>query len=455
MLDPACPTAPTVSFVTFEATGVMTKGRVMGVIGFDRRRARLLAGMVLSAVAVVGAPSPAGAVPIGDDIGTLRTDLYANGWNSLRDSGYSAAFTNANGGTETFWVFGDTHIARPAGHTGADPYPTGDMPAWWRNNTAASGPFTAGVAPTGLQEVGTAGTAPVVPRQLIPDPAASATDTVAGNGTVPCGTGTMLLPWAQGATRIAGTTNQVLIPYSTLCGVNGTVVASGFAQYNAVTEQLVANTPDVFQGASLAPHLALQAPVFGFGENYLYFTKTCLGGSHASCPTTRTYLARVAWGWDPASSRPWLNPANYEWWNGGTEAAPLWTAAGTGPTTGGPSLLSTPGLSAIMTYQPSMNRYVFVEQTDFYGEQVRIRTAAHPWGAWVTKASGETGCDRSGGTYGADNRPVRQCRGIIPHAEFGSSTTVVFSYAQVKNTSPLLEKPTDNQTRLRRVTITP
>jgi hypothetical protein len=49
---------------------------------------------------------------------------------------------------------------------------------------------------------------------------------------------------------------------------------------------------------------------------------------------------------------------------------------------------------------------------------------------------------------------VRQCRGLIPHAEFGTSNTIVFSYAQVKNTTPLLEKPTDNQTRLRRVTIT-
>jgi hypothetical protein len=30
----------------------------------------------------------------------------------------------------------------------------------------------------------------------------------------------------------------------------------------------------------------------------------------------------------------------------------------------------------------------------------------------------------------------------------------VFSYAQVKNTSPPFEKPTDNQVRLRKVTIT-
>jgi hypothetical protein len=416
-----------------------------------RRSLRLLAATAICLSAVVGTPAPASAVPVGVDIGTLRTDLYANGWNSLRDSGYSASFTNA-GATETFWIFGDTHIARPAGHTAPDPYPTADSGPWWRNNTAASGPFTAGTAPTGLQEVGTSGTAPVIPRQLIPDPAASATDTAPGNGTVPCPAGTPLLPWAQGAARIAGTTNQILIPYSTLCGGNG-VVASGFAQYNAVTEQLVANTPDVFQGSNLDPHLALQAPVFGFAENYIYFTKTCLGGTHPGCPTTRTYLARVAWSWDPATNRPWLDPANYQWWNGGTEAAPSWTAPGTGPAAGGPSLLASPGLSAIMIYQPSMNRYVFVEQTDFNGEQVRIRVAPHPWGNWTTVASGETGCDRSGGTYD-DNRPVRHCRGLIPHAEFGTSNTIVFSYAQVKNTTPLLEKPTDNQTRLRRVTIT-
>ena len=149
-----------------------------------------------------------------------------------------------------------------------------------------------------------------------------------GNGTVPCPVGTDVRPWAQGAARIAGTTNQILVPYSTICTATGKVVASGFAQYNAVTEQLVANTPDVFQ-------------------------------------------------------------------------------------------------------------------------------APYPSGPWTAKASGGTGCDRTGGTYPPNNNQVRHCRGLILHAEIGSATSVVFSYAQLKNTVPRLEKPTDNQIPLRSVPITP
>jgi hypothetical protein len=426
--------------------------------GRDRgRRPGVVAlALTLGLVLALGGQAPASAqvAPIGTDIGTLRTDLFANGWNILRDSGYSASFTNAGGGQETFWVFGDSEVVRPAGSTATDPYPPADMLPWLRNNTAASGPFSVGAAPTALQEVGSSGTAPVVPRQLIPDPVLSATDTVVGNGTVPCSVGTDVRPWAQGAARIAGTTNQILVPYSTICTATGKVVASGFAQYNAVTEQLVANTPDVFQGTSLPQYLALQAPVFGFGENYLYFSKTCLANPFnpdPSCPVTRTYLVRVAWGWDPATARPWLNPAAYEWWSGGT----TWTAGGATPLAGGPSLVTSPGISTSMVYQPAMSRYVLLEQIDVLGEEVRLSTATHPRGPWTAKAGGGTGCDRTGGTYPPDNKPVRHCRGLILHAELGSASSVVFSYAQVKNTVPRLEKPTDNQIRLRSVPITP
>jgi hypothetical protein len=414
-------------------------------------------GVVLAVSPVEQAPVSAQVAPIGTDTGTLRTDLFANGWNVARDSGYSASFTNAGGGQEAFWIFGDSQVFPPSGSPATDPYPTGDMPAWWRNNTSATGPFSAGAAPTGLQEVGTSGTAPVIPRQMIPDPAASGTDTVAGNGVVPCPAGSGLFPWGQGAARTAGSPNQIVVPYSTLCaGPSGTkVVATGFAQFNAATEQLVANTPDVFQSSDLPPYLQMQAPVFGWDHPYIYFSRTCVApifGTNPNCPATKTYLARMPYGWDPATGRPWLNPANFTWWNGTT-----WLAAGapgmTDPVNDAASIVPSPGLSTNMVYQPSLGRYVLLEQLDFFGEQVRISVATTPAGPWTVKATGGSGCDRSGGTR-PDGAQVRQCRGFILHAELGSANSVVFSFAQVKNTSPVFDQPTDNQVRLRKVTIT-
>jgi hypothetical protein len=74
---------------------------------------------------------------------------------------------------------------------------------------------------------------------------------------------------------------------------------------------------------------------------------------------------------------------------------------------------------------------------------IRIWTAPDPVGPWTSQVTGNVGCDVEDG---------RSCRGLILHAELGTSTTVVASYAQVRNSAPVA-KPTDDQIRLRQIVL--
>ncbi len=324
------------------------------------------------------------------DRGALRTNLdNYSGWYTNRDCGWSEPLATSPG--SSLWVFCDSDINGPNNYHA------------FYESTSASGPDTPGTAPT-LVENGPYG----VPAQFLP----------ASTSTSSC---TRTPRWASGMILLAFTT-KIMIPYVVQC-VNGldysTSLRFGITEYDASTNQFVsAGTNDaIFQAASLGVAYQLGSPAYYNGFYYFYGSH-CDSSAYTVCTSGRVLSARVAVGSNGATTRPWLNPMNYQWWDGSKWQSNVFSAQ---------SIIAgiTPVGDVSVDWYPQFGKYLLVEQTDGVG-RFRVWQSSDPGQGWTVRASGQVpNCQ--------PNSKGSLCRALIGHPELSTSTQLAISFFHPSN----------------------
>lgn len=304
-----------------------------------------------------------------------------------RDAGLSAAWSPY----ESLWLFGDTS------QENGTPFLPG--------TTAAVGPYTRGVVPTGLREVPTP-PAPHRAGQTAPAPFLPAPRGLRATAQQSCdGIDPYPASWPSGLARIPGT-GHLLIVYHEVCVRSMTDLHAQRVQmvvYDpAANRFLDIRTPfaalPLEAGLPVAQRLG--SPVFGDdGHLYLYAHDVATG---------KIMVART--GADPAS---WGDAANYRWWDGSwspNQADAVSIAAV--PFAGSLHVADYSGLGT--------HRYAMIVQTEFGTGRFQILEAGSPAGPWTPGPAGQVP-DRCGTVgYG--------CYALHGHAELSTADHFLFTW---------------------------
>jgi hypothetical protein len=340
-----------------------------------------------------------------------RSDT-ATGNNLDRDCGFSAALPSSPG--QALWTFCDTAIYSPQG----------TLIGFIGGSTAARGPYSPGLVPTGLSELPT----PPAPIGALPNQQAPARflpvpgGLLAPDGVTACGTAgsnTYAASWISGLTRgpnkVLSTgqnaQNLFYLTYLNVC-VNSTswsVQSSGAAFYDPVANTFVSSAT-IFTRPSTSADLIWQrqlgSPIFS-SDGYLYlFASHCDSAAFGACGAGRTILARTPW----QSSSGWFSAGSYRYW----------TSSGwVSDPNAAQSVASGARPFAVDVHTYANGRLELVEQTTIAGNY-RIWTASSPAGPWTAGTESVIpGCESSTTSW---------CYAFIGHPELSTATTLLMSY---------------------------
>lgn len=316
----------------------------------------------------------------------FETDVAGNTID--RDAGYSVA---EPGTKNALWLFGDS---------------TWTGGGFWFGTTAAVGPYTAGLVPSGLTEVPAPPAAISAPSSRAPQgflPAFPA-GLSKPDGTPCTGTGAIPASWPVGAAAVPGS-SSVLIAYTDVCETSTiTVERMSIVEYNPASNSVSGNAQLFFNAAGLPFQEMLGSPVFSGGYLYL-FGSTCDSEAFGACAAGRIIVART-----PASS--WANGTAYRFWTGST-----WSAN---------DALATSVIPAAkpvsQVYAGDFSRvgkgFAIVEQNDLAGDFTVWRSSSLT-GGW-TSATGTAPC--------ATGTGLNLCRAYIGHPELSTSADLLMSF---------------------------
>jgi hypothetical protein len=329
------------------------------------------------------------------------TSHFENYWavSLNRDCGFSQPLAGSPG--QSFWLFCDTAWTDFNGSH----FITG--------STAAVGPYTAGLVPTGLNELPTPPAAPPAqpyyggPAQFLPAPTG-----LLNPAGQPCTASTSQYPasWITGLTQ--ATSSTLLITYSDLC-VTQTATPFftqrfGIAEYNPATNTIQARTTVLSTpGAQLPAAQILGSPVISGGYVYLYGSE-CASGFAGVCATGNVYAARV-----PANPQSWRSSTAYRWYTN--------TQGGLSdnPANARNVLPSAPAAVSIHDFSNVGRGLNAIVQKDLAGG-FEVWQAASPAGPWTKRSTGKVPC--SGGS-GND-----LCRALTGHPELSTTGQLMISY---------------------------
>lgn len=318
-----------------------------------------------------------------------------------RDGGHSVAYS----ATEALWLFGDTGQR--------------NGPGFLALGTAAAGPYQAGVAPTGLNELPRPPAAPepgrTSPANFFPAVQGLLTP---DDPPVPCGSSgsnSYAAAWESGGARIPGT-NRVVLFWAEICvaigeGRGWPVERWRMAEYDPATNQFVRFfTPFVAEPlqAGLPATKLMSNPVFG-NDGFLY-----LFGARTN--PSSVFVARVSA--DPAA---WGNPANYRWWGRPGGGPAQWTAdhaSAVSVVTGvDPFSIHVADYSGV----GGGKKLAMLVKTSFFDSaHFRVYTAGSPLGPWTAGPAGRVPDHCQGGGFG--------CYAFHGHPELSTADTFVFSW---------------------------
>jgi hypothetical protein len=355
-------------------------------------------------------PATTGVADLGRVISTADIADYntsdngpgARGTTISRDGGISVAYSTSP--PKSIWLFGDT------GYSCVNSGGPGANCVFQPGTTAASGSYTAGQAPTALNELPTPPTPipttpPTIPAQLL-------------KSVLPANdcTGLYSAAWTGGGALIPSSTN-VLMTFADECVSSSNFIAQGFTlqPYTPSSNTLGTAVTPFLKTTGITPLEALNSPIFGTdGYLYLYSATNVLA---APGYPNAVYVARVA-----ANATAWSNSANYKWYS-----ASGWTteAHATSVVTL-PNNVIPIGVS-VGNFTASSKGYVILMQTTFGDNSPSNFTTFYgtsPSGPFTTGVSGQTpdGCTQHQPTTGFG------CYALAVHPELSSSAQLVFSY---------------------------
>lgn len=339
------------------------------------------------------------------DLGPVRSDYERSGQGVIeRDCGESIGLPSAPG--FVLWVFCDTFAFPYSGQ----PYLAG--------SSAAIAPRVALRSPPSLVDFSPAPETfhDGLPRNFLALPV-GLTRT---NGE-PCtpSTAHYAAPWTSGLAPAPGS-QRVLVAYVSHCIEPPQAdplrpERFGIAEYDPVTNSIVADAPAIFAAPRLPARLRLGSPVVRGNALYL-FAPVCDSRAYGTCVRGRVVTARVRLGPDAAATRPWTLPSHYRWWNGhGYNAAPIEQPVSIIPG-------ARPSSIAVEA-DPALGRLVLIESIGLVGD-VRIWSSRDPAGPWRLRGSGRLPNCRVG------ERPFDFCRSIILHPEMSTRSRLVVGYFQ-------------------------
>jgi len=335
----------------------------------------------------------------------------------MRDCGYSERVPGSS--TENMWLFCDTAVYAWNQRPYLDP-PSGFVVG----STAARGPVTRGLAPTGLSEVPTPPTPlPTMPHHdgvwgFLPNP----TDLKKSDGTTACTGDSYQASWASGMTRVTGT-SRLLITYWDVCvQPNWQIVVnrSGIVEYTPSSNTLGAKHTlfSAAPGAQLAEQMRLGSPVFRSDGNLYLFSFRCDQTNPFGCDTGRVFLAKVTSGLRNDPSQYWFRLGT-DW----TKTASAATSVVTG---------SKPSDISVDNYSAVGHGLVLVETTSI-GGHYRVWEASDPTGTWTLR-----GAERQAPLCNTPSGVVDFCHALIGQPELSTTTNIAVSYYSVENARPTL-----------------
>lgn len=314
-----------------------------------------------------------------------------------RDAGFSAAYSP----TESLWIFGDT-AQGPGG--------------WFQlGTTAASGPYTRGLAPTALRELPTPPAAPTPdrtrPALFLPTPQGLRTTVIDDRGTVTevaCESADRSYPaaWTSGVARIPGTSTLLIV-------VHEVCVRTGLPTWPTERVKLMVYDPATNRFTAVVTPFAaaplwsgvpaehqLGSPVFG-DDGFLYLYGSDIGSS-------RVFVARV-----PADRGAWGRDADYRWWNGAD-----WTPVRASAVSVG--AIASPWTAHVADYTGvGDHRLAMIVQDVFRDGGYTVYEATAPTGPWTATASGRVP-DPCGPDFG--------CYAVTGHPELSTADSFMLSW---------------------------
>ena len=333
-----------------------------------------------------------------------------------RDCGFSQPLPSGR----SLWLFCDTEVWK-------------HLSTGWKQtsliwgNTAAEGPYAAGLVPNGLTEVPSPPkaltfSATTPPQRFQSNP----TDLYVPGANPPqkCPTP---LAWPNGVASVPGRSSLFLITFLEVCNNNHvkTIEGAEMLEYNSTLNRVVGGPWEVYKastaGSTLPAPERLGSPVFSSDQKTLYlFSSTCQQTS-GTCTSGAVYLAKVA-----ATSTAWGSASNYSFWNPTTKT---WTSS----QANAGSVLPAGDKGAIATTVTSFSGkgLVLIENTDLGGGyKVWESASSVPTGPWVAGPSGAAqNC--SGGAHTAGYF----CRSFVGHPELSTASDLLMSYFSPDSTA--------------------
>jgi hypothetical protein len=356
---------------------------------------------VMTVTVVTAAPAPVGAdVPppaqVKSNYETERDQHI------VRDCGYSEPVPGSS--TESVWVFCDSIVR--------------GSPFFIPGSTAARGPRTAGMVPTGLSELPTP-PAPVPPlpntnppARFLPQP----TGLFKGDGSPCAGGGVDPASWTTGMTRIPGT-SRLLLTYIDVCvqGELDYVVARlGTIEYTPSTNRL-SNQTTLFSapspGQQIPEPLQLGSPRF-FARHLYLFASECDSVYFGVCVGGDVFLARVL-----RSARD--DASAYRFRRGSS-----WVTDPTQATNIVPG--ATPTEVSVDHFGAVDRALVMVEGTSI-GGHYRVWEATSPTGPWT-----QTGDPRTVDLCTPPPGRLEFCRALIAQPELSTTSDLAVTHYSVE-----------------------
>lgn len=354
-------------------------------------------------VLFTAAPVAADTAPPGQVLSNFESYWGAK---LVRDCGYSEPVPGS--ASESVWVFCDTAIYNWAGEF------AGFIPG----STAARGPRTAGMVPTGLSELPTPPAAvPAMPNIngpaiFLPQP----TGLYRSDGTACSGSGVYPASWTTGVTRIPGT-SRLLLTYIDVCVESQwafVIGRMGSVEYTPSSNTL-SNRTTLFAatspGSQLSNRLWLGSPYFS--GSYLYlFSSECDGMYLGACTGGDVFLARV-----PSSQRGTASAYRFRQGSSWVTNPALATSIVSGAA---PTEISVDNFAAV-------GRSLVLVEGISIGGHYRVWEATSPVGPWTQR----------GGTRTADlcTTPpgvVDFCHALIAQPELSTTTHLAVTHYSVE-----------------------
>lgn len=291
------------------------------------------------------------------------------------------------------------------------------------DGSAATGTFSPGQAPIGLNELPPPPTPPQTGRTS-PAPFFGMPSGLLHRDGSNC---SYQASWTMGGAKVPGS-SLLLLVYGEHCVESPqqdplvllwTEERLSLVLYDPATNTFPSGVDRPFAAAPLSAGLPsthqLQSPIFG-GDGYLYlFAAECEGTGlieASDCSTSSgIYVARVG-----ATQAQWANGANYEWWDGstwGSAANATTLVAGTHPIFRNLSVGDYSGTSS--------KKYVMIEQPTYGTGEFRTYEATSITGPWTPGPAGQV-------PDACNGNSVFGCYAIYGHPELSTPTKLVFSW---------------------------